>query len=116
MVNPLVSDSSDLQGRVIVVGNSDFLSDGAVQRWPGGYVFALNAVDWLAQDEALFAIRSKNRQPPPLAFESEAVRDFVKWGNMVGVPLILVLLGAFRLVRRRKRIRTVYAPAVKGAV
>ncbi|MEE8133712.1 MAG: Gldg family protein [Gemmatimonadales bacterium] len=116
MVNPLVSDSSDLQGRVIVVGNSDFLSDGAVQRWPGGYVFALNAVDWLAQDEALIGIRSKNRQPPPLAFESEVVRDFVKWGNVVGVPLMLVLLGAFRLVRRRRRIGTVYTPAPKVAV
>ena len=115
MVNPLASDSADMQGRVIVVGNSDFLSDGAVQRWPGGYVFALNAVDWLAQDEALIAIRSKNRQPPPLAFESELVRDFAKWGNVVGIPLLLVLLGGFRLVRRRTRIGTVYAPTQRAA-
>ncbi len=115
LVNPLASDSSDLQGRVVVIGNNDFLSDGAVQRWPGGFVFALNAVDWLAQDEALIAIRSKNRQPPSLAFESDTLRDFVKWGNIVGVPLLLVFVGALRLVRRRRRIGAKYVPAVGSA-
>ncbi len=114
VVNPLVSDSTALRGRVVVVGNSDFLSDGAVQRWPGGFVFGLNAIDWLAQDEALIAIRSKNRAPPPLAYESDTVRDFVKWGNVVGVPLLLVVVGAVRLVRRRRRIGSTYVPAAEA--
>ncbi len=98
-------------GRVVLVGNSDFVSDRYVRSTPSGLLFALNAVDWLAEDEALIAIRSKNRQPPPLAYESEAVRDFVKWGNIVGVPLLLVLLGSLRLVQRRRRMKLRYGAA-----
>jgi ABC-type uncharacterized transport system involved in gliding motility auxiliary subunit len=116
MVNPLASDSANVSGRVIVVGNSDFLMDGAIQtHGPAGLRFALNAVDWLAQDDALIAIRTKNREPPPLAFESEGVRDFVKWGNIIGVPLLLVMFGAFRLVRRRRRMGRTYSPVARSA-
>lgn len=93
------------RGRVVVVGDADFLSRGFVRANPQNLAFAGNAVDWLAQDESLIAIRSKNRAPPPLVFESATQRRLLKWGNLGGVPLLFVFLGAVRILRRRRLAR-----------
>lgn len=103
------------RGRLVVVGNAEFVSDRYLGSAPEGLVFALNAVDWLAQDDALIAIRSKSRQPPPLRFESEVLRDLVKWGNVAGVPLLLIVAGSVRLWRRRQRTRLTYERRRGGA-
>ena len=102
-------------GRLVVVGNGDFASDHYVTSAPENETFLLNAVDWLAQDEALIAIRSKDRAPPPLVFPSVWVREAVRYGNIVGVPLLVALFGAVRLTRRRARTRQPYRPLAAGA-
>ena len=66
-------------------------------------MFTLNASDWLAQDGALIGSRSKLRTPPVLSFTSEFERVALKWGNLVGVPLLFVLLGVVRVTGRRRR-------------
>ena len=64
--------------------------------------------------EALVRIRAKDRRPPPLVIESGFVRDAAKWGNVVGIPLLLALYAAWRLWRRRLRARERYAPGGLG--
>ncbi len=111
MVNPRAAEAEDAagpQGRVVVVGTTNLLRDNFVDGNPGNLAFALNAVDWLAQDEALIGIRAKNRTPPQLVFTSETMRDFVKHGNVIGVPVILVLLAVFRMVKRNQLTRQKY--------
>jgi ABC-type uncharacterized transport system involved in gliding motility auxiliary subunit/ABC-type transport system involved in multi-copper enzyme maturation permease subunit len=112
LINPAASDSvsSTPRGRVLVVGTAEFASDRYLQGSPAGLAFVLNAVDWLAQDEGLIAIRSKDRSPPPLVFESDLARDAAKYGNLIGVPVLLIVVAALRLWRRRKRTRQVYRP------
>src|SRR4029077_11380832 len=61
-------------GRLVVVGNGEFASDRFAQNSPENLNFALNAVDWLAQDEALISIRSKDRAAPPPAVSEPAHR------------------------------------------
>ena len=95
-------------GRAVVVGDADFLDDNFVRNAPENLVFALNAVDWLTQTEALLGIRSKTPTPRPLIFESDLERQAVKYINLIGVPLAFVLLGAFRMLRRRRRTRKTY--------
>lgn len=90
-------------GRLVVVGDADFLDRNFVQGNPQNLAFAANAVDWLAQDASLIAIRSKDRTPPPLVFESDATRNVLKWGNLIGVPLLFVLLGLYRVGTRTRR-------------
>ncbi|PYP21285.1 MAG: hypothetical protein DMD53_07260 [Gemmatimonadetes bacterium] len=110
-VNPLARDTAPpLRGRLVVVGSADFASDRYAGNSPENVVFALNAVDWLAQDDALIAIRSKNRAPAPLAFTSGTKRDAVKYGNLIGIPVLLVAVGAARLWRRRLITRGTYRP------
>jgi len=111
-VDPLAADSveSAASARLVLVGNGEFAADRYVQNAEGGLLFALNAVDWLAQDEALVRIRSKSRRPPPLVFDGDAERDAVKWINMVGVPLLVIAFAGVHLWRRRRRTRQVYQP------
>ena len=98
------------RGRVVVVGSSDFASDRYARNAPENLVFVANAIDWLAQDEALIGIRSKNRAPPPLVFTSATTRTAVKYANVMGVPVLLVLAGVLRLWRRRQTTRRTYRP------
>jgi ABC-type uncharacterized transport system involved in gliding motility auxiliary subunit/ABC-type transport system involved in multi-copper enzyme maturation permease subunit len=97
-------------GRVIVIGDSDFASDRSARGAPENLALTLNAVDWLAQDEALITIRAKDRRPPPLVFTSNAARQTVKYANVVGMPLLVALLGLIRLARRRRKTREPYRP------
>ena len=92
-------------GRVIVVGSADFVSDRIAQNAQGNLELALNATDWLAQDESLISIRSKDVAPPPLSFASATRHDVAEYGNMVAVPAIVALLGLGHLLRRRNRSR-----------
>ena len=96
----------------MVVGSLEFTTDRFVRSAPENLAFTLNAIDWLAQDEALIAIRSKDRRPPPLLFTSAATRESVKYANLIGLPLVVAVAGVIRLIRRRRRTREPYRPLV----
>jgi ABC-type uncharacterized transport system involved in gliding motility auxiliary subunit len=95
--------------RLVVVGDALLASDVMAQRSPGNLLFALNAVDWLAQDVALISIRAKNRLPPPLVFSSSGLRDAVKYGNVAALPILVAAYGVLRLLKRRRLAATPYA-------
>jgi ABC-type uncharacterized transport system involved in gliding motility auxiliary subunit len=102
----------DRSGRMIVVGDASFAETNWMQTNPGNLLFLANAIDWLAQDEALISIRSKNRTPPSLVFESDASRNLLKWGNLLGVPLLFILVGFVRVNGRRRRAESRWAEIV----
>lgn len=108
---PAKAGVAGTRGRVVVVGSADFLNDRFVSRAPDNLALALNAVDWLAQDNALIGIRSKDRRPPPLAFSSVTERELAKYANVIGVPALVALYGLVRLIRRRRKTREGYRPA-----
>ena len=97
------------RGRLVLVGDSDFLIDQFARNAPENVVFALNALDWLTQSDALLTIRSKTPTPRPLVFESSLQMQAMKYFNLIGVPLAFVLFGAVRLLRRRRLSRREYA-------
>ena len=90
-------------GQLVVVGNSAFLTD----KFLGGDgnengIFGLNVVDWLAQDLSLSEIRSKAVENRLLVFGSEGLRDFVRYFNLVGMPVLIALFGLGRMAGRRR--------------
>lgn len=97
-------------GRLVLVGDADFASNRFLGGEAGNIIFLTNAVDWLAQDESLILIRSKMRRSPPLLYSSERMRDLAKYANLIGVPLLFVLIGAIRLARRRALQKVEYRP------
>jgi len=113
---PAATSGAAPRGRVVVVGSADFASDHYARNSPTNLVLVQNAIDWLAQDEGLIAIRSKDRAPPPLVFSSSVARGAAKYGNLAGVPLLLMAAGIGRLLGRRRTTRRVYRPlAAEGA-
>jgi gliding motility-associatede transport system auxiliary component len=98
------------KGRAVIIGSSDFATDRFVEAAPENLALVLNSVDWLAQDEELIAIRSKDRQPVPLVFKTAIARDTAKYANIVGLPLLVALAGVAHLMRRRRRTRDPYRP------
>ena len=95
--------------RSIVVGDSDFLTENFVRSNKQSLVFALNAVDWLAQDSQLITVRSKQRQLSPLVFESDRQKNKVKYINQLVVPLAIAFFGGLYLYRRRRLTKRKYS-------
>ena len=89
--------------RLVVVGDGDLFNESILGASAGSHsaTFGLNMVDWLIQDEALLTIRSKSIAPRQLDEVSDGTKQFVKYTNMAG-PLVLVLLFGLARWRRRK--------------
>jgi ABC-type uncharacterized transport system involved in gliding motility auxiliary subunit len=104
-VAPKSAADTGAHGRVIVVASTELVGGGFADRASQNASFMLNAIDWLAQDESLIAIRSRDTQPPALAFSSAATRETVKYANVIGVPALTALFGLLHLARRRRKSR-----------
>ncbi len=104
-------DEAQGNARIVVIGASSPLSDEYLRfaRQVGAYandvLFFLNAVDWLAGDDAMAAIRAKGVTSRPLTYSSNATPPLVKYLNVVGIPLLFVLFGVLRWRTRTARRR-----------
>ena len=87
--------------RILVAGGASFLRDQYLS--PSGEVFVQNLMDWLLLDEALLEVRSRGLAAAPLGELSDSERRTVKYGNIVGVPLLFILFGLVRWRRREAR-------------
>ncbi len=90
--------------RIVVVGNSRFITNDVIGQFDDNQVFFLNLIDWLTLGEQLIGIRSRGATDRPLRETTEYQKTLVKSLNMFGVPLLLALFGIVRFyVRRRKK-------------
>ncbi len=98
------SASGQKKSRVLVAGTAGIVRDDFLN--PANAALTLNMVDWLLLDPALLGMRTRGLIDPPLREElPDSTRNFVKYGNAVGVPLLLVLYGLIRWQRRESRRR-----------
>lgn len=91
------------EGRLVVVGDGDFVNETIVGAVPGNIEFGLNLVDWMIQDEALLSIRSKKIEPRTLGETPESIRPWIKNINLIGPILFIMLFGLFRWRQRKAR-------------
>ena len=95
---PLLAQSKS-DARLIVVGGSSLLWDEFFAR--PNQALAMNIADWMLLDPALLAMRNRGMAGSPLQADlSDGKRNAVKFGNALGMPMLLV---AFGLVRWRMR-------------
>jgi len=87
--------------RLIVAGAPALLDDEFLDQ--ANTVFTLNALDWLAGDEALTALRSRGVTDRPLIELSTSSRDTWKGLWMFGLPVLVALAGLLRWWRLRRR-------------
>lgn len=79
------------KGKVVVTGDSDFVVQGG-----SNTTFFLNIVDSLSLGNDLIQIRSKGVTDRPLKNISDTEKNTIRWGLIIGVPLIFVLYGFYR--------------------
>ena len=89
--------------RVVIVGDADWISESATQRFSNNVLLGLNLLDWLAQEDKLASVRSKVVSERNMVFSSDQHRNLVQYLNIGGVPLLLILLGLLRFWRRRTK-------------
>jgi len=94
-------ESTD-QGRLIVAGDSDFLTDRIAANMPDNLIFFQNLVDVLALDDDLIKIRSKGVSERPIRILSDGARNFLRYGNIFALTLIVIIFGFTRYYFRRR--------------
>lgn len=99
--------------RVLVVGSSTLLNDTFVadpRRASGlsdpfgilAMTFLLNATDWFTLGDPLIQIRSRGFQDQRLKEIEESTKELVRWSNVLGIPVLLVVFWILRSVYRRR--------------
>ena len=100
--------------RLVVLGDSEWLTDGVLPRAQENVALGLNLVDWLAQEDTLAAVRSKVVSSRDLLFTSTTHKNAAQWGNVAGVPLLIVTIGLLSSFRRRRFGFTMYGQTRTG--
>ena len=91
--------------RIVVAGGSTFIGDQFFAE--GNEALFLNLMDWLVRDDALLAVRTRGLRAAPLGEVSDSTRAALKYGNVIGVPLLLIVFGLLRWARRESRRATI---------
>jgi hypothetical protein len=86
---------------MIVIGDSDFLSDRFASNSVENISFGTEAVSWLSQEQSLAEIQLKQTANRQLVFEDETQVSLVKYGNMALAFAIPIIIGGTRIVRRK---------------
>lgn len=89
--------------RVIVVGDSDFVTDRSLNQHPENLLFFQNIVDYVSIDEDLINIRSKGVTNRPIKDVNDATRQTIRYINIFGVTLAVICYGMLRYYIRRKK-------------
>ena len=87
--------------RIVAIGDGNFVADTYLSSRTSADFF-LNMVDWLAQDESLIHIRTREITSRPLADMSEAARRMVKYVNIFLPGLLVIIAGVIRWQMRKK--------------
>ncbi|MBI2459166.1 MAG: GldG family protein [Parcubacteria group bacterium] len=93
---------SSKPGHLILVGDSDFIRDNFLRNYPDNLVFFQNIIDGLSLGNDLISIRAKGVTERPLKEISEAVKTAIRYSNIFGLTVIVLLFGLVRYFLRRK--------------
>lgn len=83
---------SDVMTRLVVFGDSDFITDRGVAQERGNLTLAINAVSWLAEDPDLIAIQPREPQHKPLLL-TRAQGTFLFLLSVWRYPAFVLVLG-----------------------
>lgn len=89
-----------IEMRLVVVGDSDFASNKAVQI-QGNLDFFVNSVNWLAKEKDKISIRAKSSEIKRIDL-SKGKSKFIFYTSVIITPLLVLCAGIYVWIRRRK--------------
>ncbi len=102
LVGAAVVPVSDRNGRVIVLGDSDFATNGIID-YLGNKDLLVNSINWLARDESLLSARAQSKEVGREQFfvtETQGAWSF--WLATVLQPAVFFAAGLVVFLRRRR--------------
>lgn len=102
LVGAALVPTPDRNGRVIVIGDSDFATNGIID-YLGNKDLFVNAINWLARDESLLAARAQTKEVGREQFfvtETQGAWSF--WLATVLQPAAFFAAGLIVFLRRRR--------------
>lgn len=93
--------STEPESRLVVIGDSDFVSDARVAYRPNRDFF-LNSVAWLAREENLVAVRPKDPEERVLRIRASE-KNFLRLASVILYPAAILTFGVVTWARRRRR-------------
>ncbi len=96
-----LDSTGDKVGRMVVVGNSEFVSNANINLGANSDLL-LNALGWLAREKTLIQLRGKDPLSQPVVLSTVA-RRFLGWGAAVGWPLFVGSLALVIMLRHRRK-------------
>jgi hypothetical protein len=90
-----------LQGRMVVIGDSDFISNQYIDM-AGNLNLFLNSIDWLAGRQELISVRPKVSDFRMIAITTNQAKAMF-WLSVAAVPGIAILIGILAMINRRRR-------------
>ncbi len=104
ITNPYAKGSdSKVNARMVVIGNSKFITDNFLSNSPDNLNFFQNSVDLLSFDKDLISIRSKGISSRPIKEDlSDSSRAAIRYLNVFGVTIVVLAFGMIRYFSRRR--------------
>ncbi len=90
------------RGRVVVLGDTDMLTNGLLAEGPGNASFAINTFRWLLGDEGRLSVVGRPSVVRRLALSTDDLGQ-VRWLVLSMGPLLVIVLGAGVWAARRGR-------------
>jgi len=91
--------------KIVVMGGSFLVNDEFLSRYRKNDLFVENIIDVMTLGQGLVGIRTRGTADRPLEEVSEGGKAWIKFGNMLGIPLLVAIFGLSRYFVRKKRKR-----------
>jgi len=98
-------EQCEIETSILVIPCSQFLQNELI--YPGNLEFMLNVIDFMTIGDELISIRTRPTTDRPLKEISGEMKNFLRILNIIGVPILVILVGLMRfyLKQRDKAIR-----------
>ncbi|MDO8520021.1 MAG: hypothetical protein Q7T11_07665, partial [Deltaproteobacteria bacterium] len=98
-----------LKQHLLVIPNHYFVQNNFLRDNPANIVFIQNVVDNALWGNKLTGIRSRGKSDNPVTLPSPAGIAAIRWGHMIGIPLMVIAVGFLIYALRRRRHRQIAA-------
>jgi ABC-type uncharacterized transport system involved in gliding motility auxiliary subunit len=98
---PIGDTDQTKDARIVVIGDSDFMTNNCLQQIPGNMNFILNTMAWLTENDQLIAIRPATEGAKAILL-SDQDRDFITWFSTLGILTAICVATAIAYALRRR--------------
>jgi ABC-type uncharacterized transport system involved in gliding motility auxiliary subunit len=106
ITSPFGQGSTD-KARIILVSDADFATDMFTGDGSDNMIFFQNIVDGLTLDNDLINIRVKGVTERPIKMPENTAKEIIRYGNIFGVTVIVLIIGLARYFLRRRNKKSV---------